>query len=249
MSGSAPGTSREVAVSTIERWTTFVTWPAATSSNTRARTVALSPSALLPGRVVSLSGCIADFALNTWWNGETAAAALDFGVREEQLGDLVEWFRDRFDRDLGYPAVAFSRSVLEEFVAEFVVGPADLRLIGCALPDPYCERFLAGEAAASGAGRHGVYVMIERNEALDEGATVLGYEPVSGQHGLGCSWLCNGLHTEIATSFGLRPDLSTGLLATREDAERVIELIDDGDIAAEPGPWLPWQINAYGLGR
>ncbi len=206
---------------------------------------AFDRSPLLPSRVVSVSGCIADFALNTWWSSEAAAAALDFGVGAEQLPDLVEWYRERFDRDLGFPAVAFSRSVLEEFVAEFVVDPGDLRLIGCALPQPYCERFLADEATVTGAGRHGVYEMIERNETLDQGATVLGYEPVSCEHGLGCSWLCNGLHTEMATSFGLRPDLSTGLLSALEDAERVIELIDAGELAAEPGPWMPWQISFY----
>jgi hypothetical protein len=208
---------------------------------------AFDRSPLLPSRVVSLSGCIADFALNSWWNTETAAAALDFGVQPDQLPDLVEWYRERFEQDLGFPAIAFSRSVLEDFVAEFVNDSGELRLIGCALPDMYRDRFLASEATLRGSGRHGVYEMVERNETLEEGAWVLGYEPISCQHGLGCSWLCNGLHTEAATSLGLRPDLSTGLLSTLDEASRVIALIEDGTLAAEPGPWLPWQILAYRL--
>jgi hypothetical protein len=206
-------------------------------------------SDLLPERVLSLSSCIADFALTTWWSLDNAVEAVDFGVDERRLSDLVDWYRAHLDSSLGFPNVAFDRSVIGEFVHEFVDDPSDLRVIGGAISRLDTERLLAFEQAVASAdlGRYGVCEMLERNLEPDAGGVVVGYEPVSFQYGLECSWLCNGLESGVAASLGFGPDPSTGLVAAIEDAARLTDLVNEGHVGAEPGLWLPWQLSTYEL--
>ncbi len=47
-------------------------------------------SELLPASFVTLSGCLADFVLEFWWNHENVAGATRFGVSESRLPELID---------------------------------------------------------------------------------------------------------------------------------------------------------------
>jgi hypothetical protein len=64
------------------------------------------------------------------------------------------------------------------------------------------------------------------------GWEVLGLEDGGAFH----SWLCNGIERDAAATLGITPGV-LGLLATKQDADAVVQLIDNG-LGAEPVPWF-----------
>lgn len=201
-------------------------------------------SDLLPPTLMSLSSCLATFAFEFWWNEENAAEALEFGVPEDRLTDLVAWYRGRFERDLGAPNVAFARSVIHEFLEQFVEDATGLVILGCGLSAEHRTVLLEGARSPAGLGEYGVFEMLERNVPLEPGGRVLGYEPVSYEYGLEHSWICSALETEAQTELGVTPDRETGLLASYREGVSVADYINAAD-GSEPGMWLPWLIVRY----
>ncbi len=200
---------------------------------------------LLPPRFVTLSGCLAAFAFDFWWNEENVAAASGFGVSARRFGELIAWYRERFGRDLGAPNVAYSTAVIREFVRGFVDDPDGLTLVGCAVSADDRTRLRDRHRSPGGGGTPGVIEMLDRDEPLDPGGVPLGFEPVSFEYGLECSWLCNSLERPAAAALGIRPDPATGLVATYDDAVRVVGYIGRDDVGAEPGTWCPWLLVRY----
>lgn len=150
-------------------------------------------SPLLPPTIVSLSGCLADFAFEYWWNEENVAAAAGFGLSEGRFADLIAWYRDRFGHELGAPNVAFSTRVIDDFVAEFVDDASDLVIVGCGLSVEHRSLLVERHRAAADVGEYGVIEMLDQQLALETGGQPIGFEPISYEYGLECSWLCNGL--------------------------------------------------------
>jgi len=200
---------------------------------------------LLPPTLVSLSNCLGKSAFEYWWNEEHAAEALEFGVPEDRLSDLVAWYRRRFERDLGAPNVAFAPSVIHEFLEQFVEDATGLVILGCGLSAEHRTLLLEHAGAPAGLGEYGVFEMLERNVPLEPGGRVLGYEPVSYEYGLEHSWICNALETEAQARIGVTPDRDTGLLASYREGVSVADLINSDDVGSEPGMWLPCLIVRY----
>jgi hypothetical protein len=63
-------------------------------------------SDLLPEHILSVSGCLADVALEYWWNEDNVVGSADFGVPERLRPELINWYLDQFDSRLGAPGVA-----------------------------------------------------------------------------------------------------------------------------------------------
>jgi hypothetical protein len=200
---------------------------------------------LLPPTIMSLSNCLAKFAFEFWWNEENAAEALEFGVPEDRLSDLVAWYRSRFERDLGAPNVAFARSVIHDFLDQFVEDATELVILGCGLSAEHRTLLLEHARSPAGLGEYGVFEMLDRNVPLEPGGRVLGYEPVSYEYGLEHSWICNALETESQARLGVTPDRETGLLASYREGVSVADYINSDDVGSEPGMWLPWLIVRY----
>lgn len=218
----------------------FLTRPA-------SRGDAYMATGLVPPTLITLSGCLADFAFDYWWNEQNVVTAAEFGVDERRLPELIDWYVERFGDDLGAPNVAYSTAVIEDFVREFVDDSEGLVIVGCAVSTEHRGQLLERHRAADDSGEYGVIEMLDRNERLDPGADVHGFEPMSYEYGLECSWLCNSLERSAEAALGIRPDPRTGLVSTYGDAVRVVEHINRDDIGAEPGTWLPWLIATYAL--
>lgn len=201
---------------------------------------------LLPPTLVTLSGCLGGHAFEFWWNTENVDGAGEFGVPEERYSELIEWYREQFERSLGAPDVAFTRAVIDQFVALFVGEASSLVVLGCGLSSEHAS-MLEVHQTPEDRGEYGVFEMLQRNLPLEAGGRVLGFEPMSYEYGLEHSWLCNSLEREVHAELGVSPDPETGLLRTYEDGVRVAEYLSRDDVGAEPGTWLPWLVVEYPL--
>ena len=84
---------------------------------------------------------------------------------------------------------------------------------------------------------------LRRDQPLERGGMLLGFEPIVIDGGLACSWLCNGIDRDADEKLGIQTNES-GVLDRLDDAERVVRYIrEDGH--AEPGVWLPWLLVRY----
>ncbi len=202
-------------------------------------------SELLPASFVTLSGCLADFALEFWWNHENVAGATRFGVNENRLPALIDWYREQFDRRLGAPNVAFSTDVISEFLQNFVDDTTGLVILGCGVSEEHQERLLQGHRTPEERGEYGVFKMLEGNHPLEPGGSALGFELMSYDLGLEHSWLCNSLEREVQSRYDIAPNLQTGLLESYEDAVTAADYISQDEVGAEPGTWLPWLVVQY----
>ncbi len=200
---------------------------------------------LLPAVLHSVSGCLADQAFEFWWNENDASEATLFGAPLTRLADVAAWYGQHFDVDLGAPNVAFSPAVISAFVDEFIEDTGGLVILGCGLAEADRERILVDHPADPGLGEYGVYLMLERGVPMEPGGEVLGFEVLSYEYGLEHSWLCNHLEEEARSVLRITPSLDTGLLDSYEEAAAVARYINEGDVGAEPGLWLPWQITRY----
>ncbi len=200
---------------------------------------------LLPESIRTVSGCLARLGFEYWWSEGNAADAVDFGVGPDQIDQLVAWYRERFEKDLGAPNIAFSTAVIREFLDTFVANPDDLIILGCGLTSRDAERILASFPTPENMGEYGVRAMLERKQPLEPGGAELGYEVLSYEYGLEHSWLCNRLEDDALAELGVSPNPVTGLLDSHQEATAVAEWINAGSIGAEPGLWLPWLIVEY----
>jgi hypothetical protein len=193
---------------------------------------------------LSVSGCLADVALEYWWNEDNVVESADFGVPERLRPELITWYLDQFDSRLGAPGVAYSTAVLREFVERFVPDPDELVILGCGLDPDHAARLVRECRTPSERGEYGVFEMIEKRRGLDGGGSPRGFEVLSYEYGLEHSWLCNSLEQEAFEQLGITPN-EMGLLDTFEEASRVAEYVNREDVGAEPGLWLPWLIVQY----
>ena len=70
---------------------------------------------------------------------------------------------------------------------------------------------------------------------------ILGFEPLVFNYSLSCSWLCNGLDTQVEEALGTKPN-QHGLIDSFDRAVKSVEYISRDDVGAEPGLWFPWLI-------
>jgi len=201
-------------------------------------------SELLPEPILTLSSCLADLALEYWWNEENVAQAADFGVPAPLWPELISRYLDQFGSSLGAPGVAYSPWVIREFVERFVSEPADLVILGCGIAPDHAARLIRDYRTPPERGEYGVFGMIERQVAFEDGGEPLGFEVLSYEYGLEHSWLCNLLEREAAEQFDMAPD-PRGFIDSFADATRVADHANRDDIGTEPGLWLPWLVVQY----
>lgn len=201
---------------------------------------------LLPETIRTVSGCLARLGFEFWWSEENAADAVDFGMAPDQIDDLVAWYLERFERDLGAPTVAFTTAVIRDFLNTFIADPDDLIILGCAVTSRDADRIIQSFPTPEDMGAYGVRTMLERRQPLEPGGAELGFDVLSYEYGLEHSWLCNRLEDDALAELGVSPNPRTGLLDSRQDATAVADWINEGSIGAEPGLWLPWLIVEYG---
>ncbi len=216
---------------------------------------------LLPDRLLSLSSCINPGKVSVYWGWDIDQhrdEALAFGVPQDKLPEFVTWSQATGDVDYSHPDVFYTLEAAKEFIEAFLPNRGDLALIGIALPNPIVDGFLSdnkqyiynSNRQAYEPALYGANYVLNEHKSLPPDGDILGFEVVSYNINLGCSWLCGGLERDMHREFGIRPG-KYGLLETFEDANRVYQWILEGSAKGEhrgePEPYYPWLIVRYPL--
>ncbi len=208
---------------------------------------------LLPARLLSLSDCICDFIPDVWaieWVNmepqDRIAEAANFNVPPSLLQEVVNWTTERLNKGaFGWPCVFYTLRDAREFASQFLKVP-DLRLLGIALHGDRVDDFVSKHKPRSGQGEPGIYAAVSRRQAAEPRGAELGWEVLCYDYGGFHSWLCNGLETEVAREFGIRPG-AVGLIDSASDALTAADYCGREDVGAEPGFWAPWLVTEYSL--
>jgi hypothetical protein len=209
---------------------------------------------LLPERLLSLSRCICPAVEIVWgWNGQEQVHALDFGVPEHKLADLRAWSTSE---TVDFPNVFLTLAAARQFAEDFLPEQEHLHLLGIGLPVGLINDFLRHKQtvydAHLGQSReiiYGVSYMAKQRQPLPPGGQSLGYEVLSYDMNINCSWLCNGIERDMADQFGICPN-QHGLIATHDEALQVYAWIAEDEqrgTRAEPEPYYPWLVVDYPL--
>ena len=207
---------------------------------------------LLPDAILTASGCLANFAPDTWgiaWTGDTIEsrreAAARFGLDEQGLRALTDWSTEAMDSgSLGWPNVFFDVETAFHVRARFLPASVEPVVFGIALPADLRDAFLEETRPGPGEGTPGVVMALEANARQDERGSVLGFDVLGWDHGGFHSYICNGLETEFERALGLTPN-SHGFFATEQEARRCAEHAGVETTGAEPALWLPWRVVRY----
>lgn len=209
---------------------------------------------VLPTHLISLSACIAAFMPGEWalpWGGVPESRRLsiadDFGIAESELPELAHRVQDRMSAgELGWPCVWHSVEAALEFAREFGGPENDWLVVGAGLDARYVDALLEGTRPHPGAGMPGIHEAVSKRRHPDPGGHRLGWE-LLGCDGGGTfhSWLCHGLEIDASREYGIVPN-EYGLIASRADADAVVEHCRRHGIELEPGFWAPWQLVRYG---
>lgn len=211
-------------------------------------------SELLPPTLVSASPDLATFIPDTWaiaWCGvepaDRRASAAKLGIQASQVDSIVAEVTSLVADSGGYgwPNICFTLQAAA--VMKRLAPATDLIVLELALGREHVAGFVAasipppslpGQAAF---GEAGVRTGIRRDVVPTGDGCLLGFEPLVFDHALSCSWLCNGLESAVAQELGIHTN-DAGLIASADQAARVVGYISRPDVGAEPGLWLPWLL-------
>lgn len=158
---------------------------------------------LLPDKVISLSSCICPKVSVHWgWIPGDKEAALRFGIQEAQWDDFLVWSAEAHPEEIDIWSVFTSLKVAQDFVKRFDLNIDDMWLVEIGLPHELEINFHEDGGEAT----YGVEKRILRHLSMLDNGLILGYEVVSFDYGLGHSWLCNYLETEMFNMFNIRPN-------------------------------------------
>jgi hypothetical protein len=210
---------------------------------------------LLPDPILSASGCIANFIPDVWcieWTQDTPESRIEnanaFGLDISGLAEVTAWVTPKFGHAVAWPNVLMDIQVARQLVDAFLSTLPDVKVLELALhrsqTDEFCQAAEPPRPQQPGCapmGRQGVHEAVLKAEPPTDGGHILGFEPLVFDYCLSCSWLCNHLDTAVAEHLNIRPN-QRGFIETFDNACRCVNYIAGGDVAAEPGLWLPWLI-------
>jgi len=212
---------------------------------------------LLPQEIISASDCLCPRFPDTYaieWTSDSEDQRTQgfdaVGLSPTARPEAIKWATRRFEKSYGWPSVFYSLQEAETAKALFFSKESNILLIGLGLPPQFVEEFSAyaapppPEPGYAPVGETGWLEVVKRQQPLPEGQ-FLGFELLNIQYGLVTdSWLCNGLEVHFSETFGIQPN-SRGLIEDLENATRCCKAINEKEVAAEPGLWLPWGLIEY----
>ncbi|MEZ4224730.1 MAG: hypothetical protein R3B13_27510 [Polyangiaceae bacterium] len=217
-----------------------------------ARRSAHMTGGLLPEILVTASDCIVDLVPNTWsieWTQETRTArqeeAVKFGLNPSELQSFTDWCTSALESgDLGWPCVFLSVEVALRVRHEFLARASSLVVFGIALPHDLVSTFVEETRLAAGQGEPGVRAAVRGRNAPSPGGSLLGYDVLGWEYGGFHSYVCNGLETEFARAFAIKPN-RWGFFDRLDDARRCADHCNQETTGAEPALWMPWRVTLY----
>jgi hypothetical protein len=214
-------------------------------------------STTLPETLLSVSRHICTFVPDAWsieWaeddTNSRLKSAAEFNLEPKAIEELTRWATDNFDKEFGAWYVIFKLETAQQLRKRFLGQLKDVAILGVGLHKNLCNDFLlkakapASQPGFAPNGEGGDYLaMIKRLQLASDGIP-LGFEPVN-RDGVpfSCSWLCNGLEKD-AEEMKI-PINSMGLIDDYSHALKFTDMLNEGKIGAEPGPWWPWLLVDY----
>lgn len=207
---------------------------------------------LLPEMIITATDCIVDLVPNTWsieWSRETQAArreeAAKFGLEDVELAAFTAWCTSALESgDLAWPGVFLSVDVALRVKREFLSRAASLVVIGIALPRDLVSAFLDETRVEAGQGEPGSVAAVRGGKTPSDRGRPLGYDVLGWDFGGFHSYVCNGLETEFADAFKIRPN-RWGFFDLLDDARRCADHCNLETTGAEPALWMPWRVSIY----
>jgi len=211
------------------------------------------PEARLPDPFFSASD-LCEFLPGAWaysWirtePKERVLKAREFGIREEQIAQIVKWVTAKqLNHELGLISVFSSGELARQFLRVFDIPRDDLVLFGIGLHPKHLKAFEEDARPAPGYGDYGIHEMVTEETPLPTGGTICGFEPLEYELGSFHSWLCCYAHKEASKKYSIRPN-QFGFISDFDDACRISEALTNGILPAEPGTYFPWIIAVYPL--
>jgi hypothetical protein len=212
---------------------------------------------LLPQEIISASDCLCAQFPGTYtieWTTDTEdQRTIGFeavGIPRAARSEAMKWATKSFEKSYGWPGVFYSLQEAETAKGLFFSKESNILLIGLGLPTQFVEDFILyaapplPEPGYAPTGETGWLEVVKRQQSLPQGQ-FLGFELLTVQYGLVTeSWLCNGLEAHFLETLGIRPN-RWGLIEDLENAKRCCKAINEKEVAAEPGLWLPWALVKY----
>lgn len=194
--------------------------------------------------LMSLSNCICEKRLSlTWgWIPGDKQAALDFGIRENQWAEFVDWCGTGYLEYMDVFSMFYSPDGAREFIKRFDLDTDNLFIIGAGLPQELQNNW-AGEDDNEGVVKH-----IQQKLSIEPTNTILGFDVISYSYtDLAHSWLCSGLEKDMNNLFNIRTN-EIGLLNSFDDAKKIYDWIAEDELKgtrAEPEPYDFWLLTSY----
>ena len=218
---------------------------------------AWAPENLLPQEIISASDCLCPRFPGTYaieWTSDPVDERVRgfeaVGLSPDIRVEATKWATENFEKSFGWPGVFYSLPEAERAKALFFSREPDIWLLGMGLPPQFAEEFIIyaapppREPGYAPVGETGWLEVVMRQQPLPEGQ-FLGFELLAVQYGLVTdSWLCNGLEVYFSETFSIQPN-KWGLIEDLENAARCCKAINEKEVAAEPGLWLPWGLVKY----
>lgn len=223
-----------------------------------SRRAEYTSSELIPGRILSASGCICDFFPDTWaidWTSDTVEdrwrQAAAFGISSIDLPKVMAWTAEFFSKAFGWPGAFYFLDAAQEARATFLPDNSEIVIFGLGLHESNVEEFLKAakpdltQQGCAPMGETGVFQCVSSGRKIAGGGYAAGFELLATCSGLlTCSWLCNGLEKDCAHRLGIAPNRH-GFIESYRDALRCAEFVSRPETRAEPGLWLPWLVTVY----
>jgi hypothetical protein len=209
---------------------------------------------LLPKRRWDLSPCLnmlhPAFCSLSWFGAspdEREKYRKHLGLDEKWYAAMQNDVESQFDKErIGWGEMFLDLETARGHAAAYLGKVPDVKLFMVALEASHRERLLRDEAPEEGNGVPGIYLMLKSGIRADLSNGVRGYDVLGYDLGSFHSFACNQLEGIFHERLGLTFN-ENGLLKSYEDAEKASELVDTGDIGAEPVLWQPWVVTELPL--
>jgi hypothetical protein len=206
----------------------------------------LSAPPLLPEKIISLSTCFKmRFEMNWAWSLDGGRLeSTSFGIPEEKFSTFYDWStRDVSD---AYGVFDDLKGAREFVKAIFPSAEQSPSIVAVGLSQHLVARFIEDQQTLE--YPDWVVAILKENRSFPASGEVLGFEILSyDTGGIGHSWLCSGLQTDMHEEFSIYPN-EYGLIGTLPEALQVYEWIFEDEQRghrAEPEPYYPWLLVRY----
>jgi hypothetical protein len=200
-----------------------------------------------PDKLISLSECVCSRFSATWgWDGTYKSKAVEFGVNPDKWDEFIKWYQAEIESEtIKLWGLFHSVEVAREFV-KFLTDTTNIAIVGFGLPKEL-EFEDWNEDHKNPQIVYTIEPFIAQHLLLNSEGEFLGFDVTSFGYGdIGHSWICHGLHIELAEQFNIHVN-ENGLIKTHSEAKRAYEWIMEDTKALRSEPYVFWILISYPL--